>query len=169
MSRHGSSVSRRSGSSTWTWYPPAVPQAPYLRDGSVIAASNVTVPQAVGPMLDQASELLKKSIPKQRLGDLLDNSYEGLNGSADDLSTLMDSSSRLAADFNGSADRLRTLVDDGRPLLDGQLASTDAIRTWAHSVAGVAGQLADNDPQVRGGLLANGPGAADELPDCSTR
>ncbi len=139
---------------------PRSASGPYLRDGSVIAASNVTVPQAVGPMLDQASELLK-SIPKQRLGDLLDNSYEGLNGSADDLSTLMDSSSRLAADFNGSADRLRTLVDDGRPLLDGQLASTDAIRTWAHSVAGVAGQLADNDPQVRG-LFANGPGAADE-------
>ncbi|MCV7343293.1 MCE family protein [Mycolicibacterium rhodesiae] len=139
---------------------PRSASGPYLRDGSVIAAKNVTVPQAVGPMLDQASALLK-SIPKQRLGDLLDHSFEGLKGSADDLSTLMDSSSRLAADFNGSADRLRTLVDDGRPLLDGQLASTDAIRTWAHSVAGVTGQLADNDPQVRG-LLANGPGAADE-------
>ncbi|WP_179476226.1 MCE family protein [Mycolicibacterium vinylchloridicum] len=139
---------------------PRSASGPYLHDGSVIAASNVTVPQAVGPMLDQASELLK-SIPKQRLGDLLDNSFEGLNGSADDLSTLMDSSSRLAATVNGTADRLRAMVDDGRPLLDGQLASTDAIRTWAHSVAGVTEQLADNDPQVRG-LLANGPGAADE-------
>jgi phospholipid/cholesterol/gamma-HCH transport system substrate-binding protein len=133
---------------------------PYLRDGSVIPASSVTVPQAVGPMLDQVSGLLK-SIPKQRLGDLMDTSFQGLNGSADDLSTLMDSSSRLAADFNGTADQLRTLVDDGRPLLDGQTASTDAIRTWARSVAGVTEQLATNDPQVRG-LLVNGPGAADE-------
>ncbi|WP_431232129.1 MCE family protein [Mycolicibacterium psychrotolerans] len=139
---------------------PRSASGPYLRDGSVIAADNVTVPQAVGPMLDQASELLK-SIPKQRLGDLLNNSFEGLNGSTDDLSTLMDSSSRLAATFYGTADRLRALVDDGRPLLDGQLASTDVIRTWAHGVAGVTGQLADNDSQVRG-LLANGPGAADE-------
>lgn len=139
---------------------PRSASGPYLRDGSVIPSSKVTVPQAVGPMLDQASELLK-SIPKQRLGDLLDNSFQALNGAADDLSTLMDSSSRLAADFNGTAGQLRTLVEDGRPLLDGQAASADAIRTWARSVAGITGQLADNDPQVRA-LLANGPGAADE-------
>lgn len=133
---------------------------PNLQDGSIIAATNVTVPQAVGPTLDQVSTLLK-SIPKERLGDLMNSSFQALNGSADDLSALLDSSSRLTTDFNGAADQAKVLVDDSSPLLDGQLASTDAIRTWARSLAGITDQLSINDPQVRG-LLANGPGAADE-------
>ncbi|MGY4712820.1 MCE family protein [Mycolicibacterium sp. CBM1] len=139
---------------------PRTDSGPYLEDGSVIPVRNATVPQAVGPMLDQVS-LLLKSIPKERLSDLLDSSFKALNGAGDDLSTLMDSSSRLAADFNAAGDRTRTLVDDSRPLLDGQLASTDSIRTWAHSLAGITDQLNTNDPQWRG-VLANGPGAADE-------
>jgi phospholipid/cholesterol/gamma-HCH transport system substrate-binding protein len=139
---------------------PRTDSGPYLENGSVIPVEKATVPQAVGPMLDQVS-LLLKSIPKERLTDLLNNAFKGLNGAGDDLSTLMDSSSRLAADFSGAADQARTLVDDSRPLLDGQLASTDAIRTWARSLAGITDQLNTNDPQWRA-ILANGPGAADE-------
>jgi virulence factor Mce-like protein len=139
---------------------PRTDSGPYLQNGSVIPVQNTTVPQAVGPMLDQTNALLK-SIPKDRLTALLDNAFKGLNGAGDDLSTLTDSASRLAADFNGTADRARTLVEDSRPLLDGQLASTDAIRTWARSLAGITDQLNTNDPQWRG-ILANGPGAADE-------
>ena len=111
-------------------------------------------------MLDQTNTLLK-SIPTDRLTDLLSSAYKGLNGAGDDLTTLNDSASQLAADFSGAADQTRTLVEDSRPLLDGQLASTDAIRTWAHSLAGITDQLNTNDPQWRG-ILANGPGAVDE-------
>ncbi|AQT79872.1 virulence factor Mce [Mycolicibacterium litorale] len=139
---------------------PRTDSGPYLQNGSVIPVSNATVPQAVGPMLDQVSQLLT-SIPKERLSDLLDGAFTSLNGAGDDLSTLMDSSSKLAADFSGAADQARTLVDDSRPLLDGQLASTDSIRTWARSLAGITDQLNTNDPQWRG-VLANGPAAADE-------
>ncbi|MCX2932925.1 MlaD family protein [Mycobacterium sp. CVI_P3] len=139
---------------------PHTDSGPYLQDGSVIPVNKATVPQAIGPMLDQVNTLLK-SIPKDRVGALLDNAYKGLNGTGDDLATLTDSASRLAADFSGTADQARTLLDDSRPLLDGQLASVDAIRTWAHSLAGITDQLNTNDPQWRG-ILANGPGAADE-------
>jgi phospholipid/cholesterol/gamma-HCH transport system substrate-binding protein len=139
---------------------PRTDSGPYLQDGSVIPVKNATVPQAVGPMLDQTNTLLK-SIPKDRLTALLNNAFKGLNGAGDDLTTLMNSSSRLAADFSATADQTRALVEDSRPLLDGQSASTDAIRTWAHSLAGITDQLNTNDPQWRG-ILANGPGAADE-------
>lgn len=139
---------------------PRTDSGPYLENGSVIPAKNTTVPQAVGPMLDQVNTLLK-SIPKDRIPALLDETFKALNGTADNLSTLADSASRLAADFNGSAGQSRTLIEDGRPLLDGQLASTDAIRTWARSLAGITGQLTTNDPQWRA-ILQNGPGAADE-------
>jgi virulence factor Mce-like protein len=139
---------------------PRTDSGPYLHDGSVISVKDARIPQAVGPMLDQTNALLK-SIPSDRLTALLGNAYKGLNGAGDDLTTLNDSASKLAADFSGTADQARTLVEDSRPLLDGQLASTDSIRTWAHSLAGITDQLNTNDPQWRG-ILTNGPGAADE-------
>lgn len=139
---------------------PRTDAGPYLQNGSVIPAKDTTVPQAVGPMLDQVSALLK-SIPKDRIPDLLDESFKALNGTADNLATLADSASRLSADFNKSGDQARTLIEDSRPLLDGQLASTDSIRTWARSLAGITGQLVTDDPQWRA-ILRNGPGAADE-------
>ena len=140
---------------------PRTDDGPYLHNGSVISATNATVPQKVGPMLDQVSALLD-SIPKEKLRRLLDESFKGLNGSGDDLAALLDSSSVVARDFNGVADRARTLVDDARPLLDGQAASAAALRTWARSLAGVTDQLSTNDPQLRG-VLQNGPGALNEV------
>ncbi|MGB6888454.1 MAG: MlaD family protein, partial [Mycobacterium sp.] len=58
---------------------PRTDDGPYLRDGSVITVKDTGVPQAVGPMLDQVSALLQ-SIPKDKLGKLLDESFKGLNG-----------------------------------------------------------------------------------------
>ena len=140
---------------------PRTDSGPYLRDGSVIAVTDTTVPQQVGPMLDQVSALLQ-SIPKDRLSKLLDESFNGLNGSADDLATLLDSSSTVIADFDRVAGRARTLVDDARPLLDGQVVSADALRSWARSLAGLTGQLRASDPQLRG-VLSDGPAALNEV------
>jgi len=139
---------------------PRTDSAPYLQDGSVIATKNIGVPQAVGPMLDRVSALLD-TIPKQKLSQLLDESFRGLNGAGDELATLFDSTSTVAGDFSTVADRARTLIDDSKPLLDGGVVSANALRTWARGLAGVTGQLSTNDPQLRG-LLQNGPGALDE-------
>lgn len=133
---------------------------PYLRDGSVIPATDTSIPQAVGPMLDQVSALIG-SIPKDKISPLLDETFTAFNGTGPDVGSLLDSSSRLIGDANAHADQARALIDDSAPLLDGQAESVDAIRTWARSLAGITGQVAANDPQVRT-LLSTGPGAADE-------
>jgi phospholipid/cholesterol/gamma-HCH transport system substrate-binding protein len=140
---------------------PRTDSAPYLRDGSVIAMNDTTIPQQVGPMLDQVSALIG-SIPKDKLSALLDESFKGLNGAGYDFGSLLDSSSTLADQLNGIADRTRTLTDDTVPFLDSQAQSTDAIRLWAHSLAGFTGQVVENDPQLRS-LLHTGPGAAQEV------
>ena len=140
---------------------PRTDSGPFLQDGSVIPAKNTTVPQAVGPMLDQVSALVD-SIPEDKISELLDETFLGLNGSGDELATLLEGTSTVAGDLNGVADRVRTLLDDARPLLDGQVLSSDALRTWARSLAGVTGQLAEDDPQLRG-VLAEGPGTLDEV------
>ncbi len=139
---------------------PRTDSGPYLRNGAVIAAEDTTVPQAVGPMLDSVSALLE-TIPKEKLSKLLDESFKGLNGSADDLGALFESSSTVAGDLDAVADRARTLIDESRPLLESQAGSSDALRAWARGLAGVTGQLAANTPQVRA-LLRDGPGALNE-------
>ena len=139
---------------------PRTDSGPYLDNGSVIAMKDTTVPVKVGPMLTKVSALLN-SIPKEKLAQLLDESFKGLNGAADDLSVLFDSSTRLSNDLNATADRTKALIDDGRPLLDGHAASAAAVRTWARGLAGVTGQIAADDEQLRG-VLNNGAAAADE-------
>ncbi len=139
---------------------PRTDSGPYLRNGSVIAMSDTKIPQAVGPMLDQVSALVN-SIPKDKLGQLLDESFQAFNGSGYDLGSLSDSTSRIADYSNAIVDRTRTLINDSGPFLDSQAQTTDSIRTWARSLAGISDVLANDDSRVRT-LLQNGPGAADE-------
>ncbi|WP_319435703.1 MlaD family protein [Mycobacterium sp. RTGN5] len=139
---------------------PRTDSPPYLQDGSVIAARDATIPQPVGPMLDQLSALVG-SIPKDKLSGLLNESYNGLNGAGFDLGSLFDSASRLSGDLKGVAGQTRTLIEDTRPLLDSQVETTDAIRQWSRSLAGFTGQIVTNDPQVRN-ILQTAPGALDE-------
>lgn len=140
---------------------PRTSSGPYLNNGAVIPVQDTTIPQPVGPMLDQVRALVD-SIPKDRLSELLDESYKGLNGTGYDLGSLFDSSAKLFGDINGVADRTRALVDDSGPLLDSQAQTTDAIRTWAHSLANITQTVANDDSQVRA-LLENGPAAVNEV------
>ena len=139
---------------------PRTDSPPYLRDGSVIAVSEATIPQPIGPVLDQTSALIN-SIPKGKLGTLLDESFKAFNGAGYDFQSLFDSSAKVSGDLNGVADRTRTLTEDTGPFLDAQAQTADSIRTWARSLAGFTGQLAKDDPQFRT-LLERGPGAFDE-------
>lgn len=139
---------------------PKTDSCPCLQDGSTIHMADTTIPQQVGPMLDQVSALVT-SIPKTKLGQLLDESFQGFNGTGYDLGSLIDSSETLSRDANGVVDRTRALTEDTGPLLDTQERTTDSIRTWAHSFAGVSDVLVDNDSHFRT-LLQNGPEAANE-------
>ncbi len=139
---------------------PRTDKPPYLHNGSVIAAKDATIPQPIGPVLDQSSALVN-SIPKGKLSQLLDEAYKAFNGTGYDFGSLWDSSAQISGDLNGVADRARTLTEDTGPFLDAQAESADSIRLWARSLAGVTGQLAENDPQIRT-LLERGPGAFNE-------
>jgi phospholipid/cholesterol/gamma-HCH transport system substrate-binding protein len=139
---------------------PRTDQPPYLEDGSVIAMADTSIPQAVGPMLDQVNALVN-TIPKDTLGKLLDESYNAFRGTDFDFGSLLDSSSTITRDARGIAGQTRALADDAVPFLDAQAQTADSIRTWGRSLAGITDQVADNDPEVRS-LLRNGPGFAQE-------
>src|ERR1700742_3175256 len=139
---------------------PRTDAGPYLQNGSVIAMHDTTIPQAVGPMLDQVNALVK-SLPKNKIGQLLDESFQAFNGAGYDLGSLSDSASRISADSNNIVDRTRALTEDSQPLLNAQAQTTDSIRTWAHSLAGISDVLANDDSRIRT-ILRDGPGALDE-------
>ena len=139
---------------------PRSDSAPYLHDGSVIPVSKTTVPQQVGPLLDQTSALLQ-SIPKDKLGALVDESFKAFNGAGYDLGSLIDSSAKLAGSANDVRDQTRKLVEDASPLMDSQAATTGDLRTWARSLAAVTRQLSDDDQQWRT-IVHDGPGTVNE-------
>jgi phospholipid/cholesterol/gamma-HCH transport system substrate-binding protein len=140
---------------------PRTDSGPYLEDGSVIAKDNTTIPQEVGPMLDHLNKMVG-SIPKDRISDLLDESFKAFNGAGPDFQSLLDSASKITDDVNSVSDQARGLIDDSGPLLDSQAETADQIRTWARSLSGVTAQIAQNDPQVRS-ILQRGPGFAQEV------
>ena len=140
---------------------PRTDSGPYLGDGSVIEMDNTTIPQAVGPMLDQLSSLVD-TIPKDKLSQLLDEAYNAFNGAGYDFGSLIDNAAKLAGEANAYSDQTRSLIDDSGPLLDSQAETTDSIGTWARSLAGVTEQVAANDPDIRA-ILQRGPGFAAEV------
>ncbi|MFN8033988.1 MAG: MlaD family protein [Mycobacterium sp.] len=140
---------------------PRTKSGPYLTDGSVIPMKAASIPQPVGPMLDQVSKLLD-TIPQNKIAQLLDESFKAFNGAGFDIQSLLDSASKLSGDLNGVSDQTRALVDDSGPLLDGQAQTSDSIKIWARSFAGISDSLHNNDPQIRN-ILRTGPGAVSEV------
>jgi phospholipid/cholesterol/gamma-HCH transport system substrate-binding protein len=140
---------------------PRTDSGPYLENGSVIEKDNTSIPQAVGPVLDQLNSLVG-SIPKDRISDLLDETFKAFNGTGPDFQSLVDSASTVTRDANGVSDQTKALIDDSGPLLESQAETADSIRTWARSLSGVTAQLAQNDPQIRA-ILQQGPGFAQEV------
>lgn len=140
---------------------PHTDSGPYLTDGARIPMADTAIPQPVGPMLDQLSALVE-SLPKDRIPDLLDETFLAFNGAGPDLGSLLDSAATVSQDASGISEEFRTLVDDSGPLLESQAETTDAIRTWARSLSGITAQVVQNDPEIRA-LLQNGPGFADEV------
>jgi virulence factor Mce-like protein len=133
---------------------------PFLADGSVIERQDTTIPARVGPMLDQLNALVK-SVPKQRVTDLLDETFLAFNGAGYDFQSLLDSGSKIAAESNATAHQFKALIDDSAPLLDSQVRSATQIRTWSEALSVVTGQVVNNDRQLRE-VLATGPDTADE-------
>ncbi len=139
---------------------PRTDKPPYLRDGSIIAATDTSIPQPVGPMLDKLSAMIG-TIPKDKLHEVLDEMFKAVNGAGYDLNSLMSSAETLAARLDEVGDTSRILFEDSQPLLDSQVRTLDAIQVWTRSLAGVTGQIVADDPQVRS-LLQTGPGFAEQ-------
>ncbi|MGA9873217.1 MAG: MlaD family protein [Rhodococcus sp. (in: high G+C Gram-positive bacteria)] len=139
---------------------PTSGSGPTLTDGDVIPAERTSVPQDVGPMLDQADVLLA-SISDTRLQTVVDESFQAFNGTGPELAQLIDSTRLFVQEAQANAEQTTTLLDQAGPLLDGQVVSSDAIRSWTSNLATFTDQLRASDPDLRD-VLAKAPSAATE-------
>lgn len=154
----------RSVSAVGEQYVDLVPRAggpPYLGNNSIIKRADTTVPRSAGPVLDQLSALVA-SVPKEKLSDVLDETYAAFNGAGYDFGSLLESGSRIARDADATADRTSILMRDTAPLLDSQARSADSLRTWTHNINGISQSLVDHDKDLRT-ILTKTPDAAQEV------
>ncbi|CRK54317.1 Mammalian cell entry protein [Rhodococcus sp. RD6.2] len=139
---------------------PSTTEGPYLADGDVIPASQVAVPQEIGPVLDQAKAMLE-SVPRDTLRAVIDESAAAFAGRGPDLARLLDSTVSFVDQASDATTPATTLVRELAPLLDTQVVTGDQIREWTASVAHLSEQLAEADGSTRG-ILEKGPATATE-------
>jgi phospholipid/cholesterol/gamma-HCH transport system substrate-binding protein len=134
---------------------------PALRDGDVIPQNRTTVPTDINKVLADTT-LGLQAIPHDNLKTVVDEAYVAVGGLGPELRRLVNGSTTLALDARKNLDPLTTLIDQSKPVLDSQTQTAGSIRAWAANLASITGQLRDQDPAVAG-ILAKGPGAADEV------
>lgn len=139
---------------------PSTTEGPYLASGDVIPASQVVVPQEIGPVLDQAKAMLE-SVPRETLRAVIDESAAAFGGRGPDLARLLDSTVSFVDQASDATTPATTLVRELAPLLDTQVVTGDQIREWTASVAHLSEQLAEADGSTRG-ILEKGPATATE-------
>ncbi|OBF89576.1 mammalian cell entry protein [Mycobacterium sp. 852002-51152_SCH6134967] len=134
---------------------------PELRDGDVIPLDRTRVPTDINTVLDDTARGLQ-AIPQENLRTVVDEAYTAVGGLGPELRRLVQGSATLAIDARKNLDPLLTLIDESKPILDTQTETAGSIQAWAANLASISGQLQSQDPAVSG-ILAKGPGAADEV------
>lgn len=130
--------------------------SPPLKDGSVIALQNSTVPPDIDTILDEANKGLQV-IPRDNVKTVVDESYAAVGGLGPELSRIVKGGSALASHANANLDSLTKLIDGSAPVLDSQTGSADSIKAWASHLAQITASLRDNDASLAGVIDNGGP------------
>lgn len=138
---------------------PAGEDGPFLADGTVVPARQVSVPAPIGEAIDQLDATLQ-SVQQDRLSLLLDELHTGIGQSEESLRTVIDAAAAIGREGADSAEALGSLIDGAGPVLEAQVASSEAISQWAASLAGTTGQLRASDEDLRFLLDTTSPAVA---------
>jgi phospholipid/cholesterol/gamma-HCH transport system substrate-binding protein len=131
----------------------------FFAPGETIRKS--TVPSEIGPALDTANRGLEV-LPKNKIGQLLDETAQAVGGLGPSLQRLVDSTQAIAGDFKTNISDVNDIIANSGPILDSQVNSGDAIERWARRLNVLATQTAQNDQQLKN-ILTQAPPTADQL------
>lgn len=139
---------------------PESADAPPLKDGDVISASNTLVPPDFDSLLDATDRGLQ-AIPQDNLKTVIDESYTAIGGLGPELSRMVNGFTDLSIDADHNLESLTALIDKSGPVLDSQADSAEAINAWAANLANITKQFSSSNDAFTG-VLVNGPNALDE-------
>ena len=117
-----------------------------------------TVPSEIGPALDTANRGLEV-LPKDKIGQLLDETAESVGGLGPALQRLVDSTQAIASDFKTNINQVDDIIANSAPILDSQAKSSSAIDRWAHNLNILGGEAAQQDSHLKSVLSQAAPTA----------
>ncbi|EUA29160.1 mce related family protein [Mycobacterium intracellulare] len=133
----------------------------YLADGQTITKG--TVPAEIGPALDTANRGLAV-LPKEKIGQLLDETAQSVGGLGPALQRLVDSTQAIVGDFKTQITDVNDIIENSGPVLDSQVKSRDNIERWARNLNRLAAQSAQQDQRLKS-LLHQAAPTADQVND----
>jgi phospholipid/cholesterol/gamma-HCH transport system substrate-binding protein len=120
-----------------------------------------TVPSEIGPALDTANRGLEV-LPKEKIGQLLDETAQAVGGTGPALQRLVDSTQAIVGDFKTNINQIDDIIQNSAPILDSQSKSSSAIERWAHNLNVLGGEAASEDAHLNSVLNQAAP-TADQL------
>lgn len=145
--------------------PHAGGQNDLLRNGSVIAASSVSLPTPTGTTL-RAVEQLVDSLPQDDLRATIDEVGTAF-GDGDDLGRLIEASSAFQEEATANLPATVDLLSDLRTVLETQASTTPQVRASLADLRAVSDRVVAADPLLRS-LVADGPAVLDDIDKLST-
>jgi len=133
----------------------------FLSEGQTITKG--TVPSEIGPALDTANRGLAV-LPKEKIGQLLDEAAQSVGGLGPALERLVDSTQAIVGDFKTNITNVNDIIQNSGPVLDSQVESGSAIERWARNLNRLAAQSAENDQHVKS-ILSQAAPTADQVND----
>ena len=131
----------------------------FFQPGQIVTKS--TVPQAVGPALDNTYKALA-AIPSDKIPTVLTETAQAVGGIGPTLQSLVDNTQSFVTELKNNINDIDDIIDNAPPIFDSQVQSADAIYTWAANLNSLTRQAKEQDAAVQS-ILQQGAPAAEQL------
>jgi phospholipid/cholesterol/gamma-HCH transport system substrate-binding protein len=122
--------------------------APYLRKGSSIALRDTRIPIDTTTLLVDVNNLVS-SVNTDSLRTVVDELGLAFEGTGQDLSTILDTSSEFIQAADDNIDVTRALINDSASVLQTQIDKQGELSTFSKNLALLSDSLVDADPDLR--------------------
>jgi phospholipid/cholesterol/gamma-HCH transport system substrate-binding protein len=127
---------------------PRTNSAPYLHKGSAIALRNTRIPIDTTTLLVDFDSLVS-SVNTESLRTVVDELGQAFEGTGQDLSTILDTSSEFIKAADENIDVTRALINDSSSVLQTQIDKQGELGTFSKNLALLSDSLVEADPDLR--------------------
>jgi phospholipid/cholesterol/gamma-HCH transport system substrate-binding protein len=127
---------------------PRASSGPYLASGSTITQANTRIPIDTTTLLVDVNDLVK-SVDTDSLRTVVDELGQAFEGTGQDLSTILDTSSEFIDAADDNIGVTRALIRDSDSVLQTQIDKGQQISTFSKNLSLLSDTLVDADPDLR--------------------